>query len=57
MGHINEEPIKHYYNVNIREIIEGTKSVDFFKQKAKRYDAPYQGMIRSLLDQYTEKFG
>ena len=32
------------------------KSVDFFKQKAKCYDAPYQGMIRSLLDRYTERF-
>jgi predicted DNA binding CopG/RHH family protein len=33
------------------------KSVDFFKHEAKRLDTPYQGMIKSLLDKYTENFG
>jgi predicted DNA binding CopG/RHH family protein len=33
------------------------KSVNFFKHKAKKLDTPYQGMIRSLLDQYAENFG
>jgi hypothetical protein len=33
------------------------KSVDFFKHEAKKLDTPYQGMIRSLLDQYAENFG
>lgn len=33
------------------------KSVDFFKDEAKKLDTPYQGMIRSLLDQYAQKFG
>lgn len=33
------------------------KSVDFFKDEAKKLDTPYQGMIRTLLDQYAKKFG
>ncbi len=33
------------------------KSVDFFKDEAKKLDTPYQGMIRTLLDQYAQKFG
>ena len=33
------------------------KSVDFFKHEAKRLDTPYQVMIKSLLDKYTENFG
>ena len=33
------------------------KSVEFFKDEAKRLDTPYQTMIRSLLDHYTDKFG
>lgn len=33
------------------------KSVDFFKHEADKLDTPYQTMIRSLLDQYTDKFG
>ncbi len=33
------------------------KSLDFFKHEAKRLDTPYQSMIRSLLDHYTENFG
>jgi hypothetical protein len=33
------------------------KSVEFFKEKAKTLDTPYQGMIRSLLDKYAESFG
>ena len=32
------------------------KSVDFFKHESKKLDTPYQVMIRSLLDQYTENF-
>lgn len=32
------------------------KSVDFFKHEAQKLDTPYQGMIRSLLDQYAENF-
>jgi predicted DNA binding CopG/RHH family protein len=33
------------------------KSLDFFKHEAKRLDTPYQSMIRTLLDKYTENFG
>jgi predicted DNA binding CopG/RHH family protein len=33
------------------------KSVDFFKSEARKLDTPYQTMIRSLLDQYSQKFG
>ena len=33
------------------------KSIDFFKHEAKRLDTPYQSMIRTLLDKYTENFG
>ncbi len=29
------------------------KSVDFFKSVAKKQHAPYQGMIRQLLDYYV----
>lgn len=28
-------------------------SVDFFKNKAKKYNTQYQKMIRRLLDEYT----
>ncbi|KAA9130987.1 CopG family transcriptional regulator [Marinihelvus fidelis] len=28
-------------------------SVDFFKREAKKHGAPYQKMIRRLLDEYT----
>ncbi len=28
-------------------------SVDFFKREAKRYNTPYQKMIRRLLDEYA----
>ena len=28
-------------------------SVDFFKKEAKKYNIPYQKMIRRLLDEYT----
>jgi site-specific recombinase XerD len=31
MGHAKEETTKHYYDVNIPEIIEGTKKIDFDK--------------------------
>jgi hypothetical protein len=31
MGHTKEETTKHYYHVDIPEIIEGTKNVDFLK--------------------------
>ena len=31
-------------------------SFDFFKTQAKKAHAPYQKMIRALLDQYTNKF-
>jgi predicted DNA binding CopG/RHH family protein len=33
------------------------KSLNFFKHEAKRLDTPYQTMIRTLLDRYTENFG
>jgi predicted DNA binding CopG/RHH family protein len=33
------------------------KSLNFFKHEAKRLDTPYQSMIRTLLDKYTENFG
>lgn len=29
-------------------------SVDFFKKEASRHNTPYQKMIRSLLDAYTQ---
>ncbi len=28
-------------------------SVEFFKKEAKKYNTPYQKMIRRLLDEYT----
>ena len=28
-------------------------SLDFFKEAAKRHNAPYQGMIRRLIDYYV----
>ena len=28
-------------------------SVEFFKKEAKKYDTPYQKMIRRLLDEYA----
>jgi len=28
-------------------------SVDFFKKEAKKYNTPYQKMIRRLLDEYA----
>jgi predicted DNA binding CopG/RHH family protein len=28
-------------------------SVDFFKKEAKKFNTPYQKMIRRLLDEYT----
>jgi len=28
-------------------------SVDFFKEEAKKYNTPYQKMIRRLLDEYA----
>ena len=32
-------------------------SVNFFKKQARRCHAPYQTMIRQVLDLYTKKFG
>jgi predicted DNA binding CopG/RHH family protein len=32
-------------------------SIIFFKQKAKKLGVPYQSMIKSLLDKYSEKYG
>lgn len=32
------------------------ESVDFFKQEAKTHHTQYQKMIRSLLDQYAQKY-
>jgi predicted DNA binding CopG/RHH family protein len=32
------------------------KSLNFFKHEAKKLDTPYQSMIRTLLDKYTENF-
>ena len=31
-------------------------SVDFFKQQAKKNRAPYQKMIRSLVDSYVSRY-
>jgi hypothetical protein len=31
-------------------------SVEFFKDQAKKHGAPYQKMIRSLLDQYATRY-
>ena len=32
------------------------KSVDFFKQQAKRYRTKYQKMLRFLVDKYAERY-
>jgi uncharacterized protein (DUF4415 family) len=32
------------------------KSVEFFKQQAKRYHTKYQKMLRFLVDRYTERY-
>jgi len=32
------------------------KSVEFFKQQAKRYHTKYQKMIRFLVDKYAERY-
>ncbi|MCE5319129.1 MAG: hypothetical protein LLG04_17425 [Parachlamydia sp.] len=32
-------------------------SVDFFKHQAKKRHTHYQKMIRSLIDQYAERYG
>lgn len=32
------------------------KSVDFFKQQAKRYNTKYQKMLRFLVDKYVERY-
>ena len=32
------------------------KSVDFFKQQAKRYNTKYQKMLRFLVDKYAERY-
>ncbi|MDP2929368.1 MAG: BrnA antitoxin family protein [Candidatus Omnitrophota bacterium] len=32
------------------------KSVEFFKQQAKRYHTKYQKMLRFLVDSYTERY-
>lgn len=32
------------------------KSVDFFKQQAKRYHTKYQKMLRFLVDKYAERY-
>ena len=32
------------------------KSVEFFKQQAKRYHTKYQKMLRFLVDRYAERY-
>jgi predicted DNA binding CopG/RHH family protein len=32
------------------------KSVDFFKQQAKKYNTKYQKMLRFLVDKYVERY-
>jgi len=32
------------------------RSVGFFKSEAKKYNTPYQRMIRRLLDAYAERY-
>ena len=32
------------------------KSVNFFKQQAKKYNTKYQKMLRFLVDKYTERY-
>ena len=39
-------------NVKITISLSKT-SIEFFKQKAKKYNTKYQKMIRNLIDQYT----
>jgi predicted DNA binding CopG/RHH family protein len=34
-------------------IVLNEKSVEFFKQQAKKYKTPYQAMIRNLLQHYA----
>lgn len=31
LGHTKEETTRHYFKVNIPEILEGTKNIDFMK--------------------------
>ena len=41
----------------VKVTISLTKSsVEFFKQRAKRRRAPYQAMIRKVLDLYTARY-
>ena len=32
------------------------KSIDFFKQQAKKYNTKYQKMLRFLVDKYVEQY-
>ena len=32
------------------------KSIDFFKQQAKKYNTNYQKMLRFLVDKYVEQY-
>lgn len=38
-------------------IVLSKKSVDFFKEKSKKANVPYQQMIRKVLDTYTDIYG
>jgi predicted DNA binding CopG/RHH family protein len=33
------------------------RSIEFFKREADKQRAPYQRMIRALLDEYTRRMG
>ena len=37
-------------------IVLSRKSVDFFKEKSKAAQVPYQQMIRKVLDSYTDAY-
>ena len=40
----------------VRVTMEFTKeSIEYFKREAQRYNAPYQAMIRNLVDIYVQK--
>ena len=40
----------------VKVTMEFTKeSIEYFKREAQRYNAPYQAMIRNLVDIYVQK--
>lgn len=50
-----EKLIKKEENVKIT-ILLSKKSIEFFKEKAKKLGVPYQAMIKTVLDKYTSHY-